>query len=61
MRQPKLLMLDSPRSGSPVVVDQVLEVLQRLRKGGTTILLVERWSSAPSTSPTRPGCCRTAW
>jgi len=43
MRQPKLLMLDEPSLGlAPIVVDQVMEVLQRLRQAGTTILLVEQ-------------------
>jgi branched-chain amino acid transport system ATP-binding protein len=43
MRQPKLLMLDEPSLGlAPIVVDQVMEVLQRLRTAGTTILLVEQ-------------------
>jgi branched-chain amino acid transport system ATP-binding protein len=43
MREPRLLMLDEPSLGlAPIVVDQVLEVLQRLRGIGTTILLVEQ-------------------
>ena len=43
MRQPKLLMLDEPSLGlAPIVVDQVMEVLKRLRAAGTTILLVEQ-------------------
>ncbi|MFO1081458.1 MAG: ABC transporter ATP-binding protein [Reyranellaceae bacterium] len=43
MREPRLMMLDEPSLGlAPIVVDQVLEVLQRLRAAGTTILLVEQ-------------------
>jgi branched-chain amino acid transport system ATP-binding protein len=43
MRQPRLLMMDEPSLGlAPVIVDQVLVVIQRLRRNGTTILLVEQ-------------------
>jgi branched-chain amino acid transport system ATP-binding protein len=43
MRQPRLLMLDEPSLGlAPIVVDQVMVVLQRLRGAGMTILLVEQ-------------------
>jgi branched-chain amino acid transport system ATP-binding protein len=43
MRQPRLIMLDEPSLGlAPIVVDQVMQVLQRLRSAGTTILLVEQ-------------------
>ena len=37
------LMLDEPSAGlSPVLVDRVLVVVQRLREGGTAVLLVEQ-------------------
>jgi branched-chain amino acid transport system ATP-binding protein len=43
VRRPRLLMLDEPSAGlSPVLVDRVLEVMQRLRDSGTAILLVEQ-------------------
>jgi branched-chain amino acid transport system ATP-binding protein len=43
VRRPRLLMLDEPSAGlSPVLVDRVLIVVQRLREGGTAVLLVEQ-------------------
>lgn len=43
IRQPLLLMLDEPSAGlSPVLVDRVLVVVQRLREAGTAVLLVEQ-------------------
>jgi branched-chain amino acid transport system ATP-binding protein len=43
VRRPRLLMLDEPSAGlSPVLVDRVLEVVRRLREGGTAVLLVEQ-------------------
>ena len=41
--QPKLIMLDEPSEGiMPVLVDEMFELFQTMRAGGTTILLVEQ-------------------
>jgi branched-chain amino acid transport system ATP-binding protein len=43
MRRPPLLMLDEPSLGlAPIIVDQVMEVILRLRGEGVSILLVEQ-------------------
>jgi branched-chain amino acid transport system ATP-binding protein len=43
MSHPKLLMLDEPSMGlSPLLVDQVIEIIKAINRGGTTILLVEQ-------------------
>ncbi len=43
MCHPKLLMLDEPSMGlSPLLVDEVFEIIQDFRNSGTTILLVEQ-------------------
>ena len=43
MSHPKLLMLDEPSMGlSPLLVDQVCEIIKDINKDGTTILLVEQ-------------------
>ena len=43
MSHPKLLMLDEPSMGlSPILVDQVFDIIKDINKDGTTILLVEQ-------------------
>jgi branched-chain amino acid transport system ATP-binding protein len=43
VQRPRLMMLDEPSAGlSPVLVDRVLAVLDRLRQSGTAVLLVEQ-------------------
>jgi branched-chain amino acid transport system ATP-binding protein len=43
MSRPKLMMLDEPSMGlSPILVEQVFDIIRELNKTGTTILLVEQ-------------------
>ncbi len=43
MSHPKLLMLDEPSMGlSPILVEQIFDIIAELHKSGTTILLVEQ-------------------
>ena len=43
MARPRLLMLDEPSLGlAPLVVQQVFNIIRRIREGGTTVLLVEQ-------------------
>jgi branched-chain amino acid transport system ATP-binding protein len=47
MGRPKLLMLDEPSLGlAPLIVDEIFDVIIRIRKDGTTILLIEQNASA---------------
>ena len=43
MSNPKILMLDEPSLGlAPILVDEVLDTVRRLKETGMTILLVEQ-------------------
>ena len=43
MSNPKLLLLDEPSMGlAPILVDEIFEIVQKINKAGTTVLLVEQ-------------------
>lgn len=43
MSKPKLLLLDEPSMGlAPILVDEIFEIIKKIRSAGTTILLVEQ-------------------
>ncbi len=43
MARPRLLLLDEPSMGlSPILVDETFETIQELRRGGTTVFMVEQ-------------------
>ena len=47
MSEPKLMMLDEPSMGlSPILVDQIFDIIKNLNDAGTTILLVEQNAAA---------------
>jgi branched-chain amino acid transport system ATP-binding protein len=50
MSRPKLLLLDEPSLGlAPLLIDQIFEVLARLREQGVTLLVVEQNAAAALT------------
>ena len=43
MSHPRLMMLDEPSMGlAPILVEQIFEIIGKLHRDGTTILLVEQ-------------------
>jgi branched-chain amino acid transport system ATP-binding protein len=43
MSRPAILLMDEPSAGlAPVIVDQVFNLVQRVRKEGFTVLIVEQ-------------------
>ena len=43
MTKPKVLLLDEPSMGlSPILVEQIFEIIQEINRSGTTVLLVEQ-------------------
>lgn len=46
MSKPKLLMLDEPSLGlAPIIVEEIFEMITKVRTGGTTVLLIEQNAS----------------
>lgn len=46
MSKPKLMLLDEPSMGlSPILVDEIFEIIKDINNGGTTVLLVEQNAS----------------
>ncbi|MBE1552960.1 ABC transporter ATP-binding protein [Sporosarcina limicola] len=47
MGDPKLLMLDEPSMGlAPIIVQEIMKIIQEINKQGTTILLIEQNAKA---------------
>ncbi|WP_066291728.1 ABC transporter ATP-binding protein [Bacillus sp. FJAT-29937] len=47
MGNPKLLMLDEPSMGlAPIIVQEIMKIIQEINKQGTTILLIEQNAKA---------------
>ena len=46
MSNPKLLMLDEPSLGlAPIIVEEIFNMIEKVRKSGTTVLLIEQNAS----------------
>ena len=46
MSEPKLLMLDEPSLGlAPIIVEEIFNMIEKVRKAGTTVLLIEQNAS----------------
>lgn len=61
MSHPRLLMLDEPSMGlSPLLVDQVFDIIKHFHQIGTTILLLSRTQANRFPYRTEPMCLKTA-
>ena len=47
MANPKVILLDEPSMGlAPVIVQEVFNIIRRLKEAGTTLLLVEQFAKS---------------
>ena len=54
MSNPKLLMLDEPSLGlAPIIVEEIFNMIEKVRKAGTTVLLICLLYTSPSPRDTR--------
>lgn len=59
MSKPKIILLDEPSMGlSPILVNEIFDIIQALNEAGTTVLLVERMRKRHWRSQTELTCWR---
>lgn len=55
MSHPRLIVLDEPSMGlSPIYVNEIFDIIQKINEDGTTVLLVEQNAKRPFPLQTRP-------
>jgi branched-chain amino acid transport system ATP-binding protein len=61
MSKPKLLLLDEPSLGlAPIIIQQIFDIIEQLRKDGVTVFLVEQNANQALKLLTVPTFWRTA-
>jgi branched-chain amino acid transport system ATP-binding protein len=61
MSKPKLLLLDEPSLGlAPIIIQQIFDIIEQLRRDGVTVFLVEQNANQALKIADRPMCWRTA-